>query len=57
VPGPLSRLHMTGVLIGIIAIADTLKQDAKLAIARLHEAGIETVMITGGQQADRSGHR
>jgi len=36
-----------GVLIGIIAIADTLKEDAAAAVARLHEQSIETVMITG----------
>ncbi len=34
-------------LIGIISIADTLKEDAADAIARLHEQGIEAVMITG----------
>jgi Cu+-exporting ATPase len=37
-------------LIGIIAIADTLKQDAKAAVERLHTARIETVMITGDNQ-------
>jgi Cu+-exporting ATPase len=43
-------LARDGVLIGVIAIADTLKNDAKSAIALLHEAGIETVMITGDNQ-------
>ena len=33
--------------IGIIAIADTLKTDAKAAVAELRAEGIETVMITG----------
>ncbi len=37
-------------LIGIIAIADTLKEDAKGAIERLQAARIETVMITGDNQ-------
>ena len=35
------------VLIGIIAIADTLKEDAKAAVERLHANGLQTVMITG----------
>ncbi len=39
-----------GELIGIIAIADTLKEDAKAAVERLHSAGIKTVMITGDNQ-------
>jgi P-type E1-E2 ATPase len=36
-----------GALIGVIAIADTLKEDAAAAVARLHERRIETAMITG----------
>jgi P-type Cu+ transporter len=36
-----------GALIGIIGIADALKEDAAAAVARLHEQQIETVMITG----------
>ena len=34
-------------LVGMIAVADTLKEDAKVAIERLHDQGIETVMMTG----------
>ena len=34
-------------LVGMIAVADTLKEDAKAAIERLHGQGIETVMMTG----------
>jgi P-type Cu+ transporter len=34
-------------LVGMIAVADTLKEDAKAAIERLHAQGIETVMLTG----------
>lgn len=34
-------------IIGILAIADTLKEDAKDAVTKLRLAGIETVMITG----------
>jgi len=35
------------IIIGILAIADTLKEDAKEAIEKLRLAGIETSMITG----------
>jgi Cu+-exporting ATPase len=34
-------------LAGLIAIADTLKEDAQSAIRLLHEQGLQTVMITG----------
>ena len=34
-------------LIGIIAIADTLKQDAHKAVRQLHALGLQTAMITG----------
>ena len=34
-------------LVGMIAVADTLKEDAKVAIERLRAQGIETVMMTG----------
>jgi Cu+-exporting ATPase len=40
-------LGADGRVIGIIALADTLKPDAGEAIAELHRMGIETVMITG----------
>jgi P-type Cu+ transporter len=35
---------------GIIALADTLKADAKAAVATLHSMGIEVMMITGDNQ-------
>jgi Cu+-exporting ATPase len=36
-----------GEFVGVIAVADTLKEDAVAATAKLHAKGIETVMITG----------
>jgi Cu+-exporting ATPase len=36
-----------GVLVGILAVADSLKDDAKTAVERLRSEGIDTVMITG----------
>jgi Cu+-exporting ATPase len=35
---------------GIIALADTLKPDAKSAVAALHNMGIEVMMLTGDNQ-------
>ena len=39
-----------GKALGIIAVADTLRSDAKGAIARLDALGIETVMLTGDNE-------
>ncbi len=39
-----------GALAGVIAVADTLKEDSAQAIAALHDMGIQTAMITGDNQ-------
>jgi Cu+-exporting ATPase len=40
-------VSVDGQLAGLIAVADTLKEDAVEAIAELHRMGVDTVMITG----------
>lgn len=42
-----SFLAVDGVLSGVIGISDTIKEDAKAAVTRLHDLGLRTVMITG----------
>jgi Cu+-exporting ATPase len=39
-----------GEAVGLIAIADTLKEDAKEAITRMKEAGLEPIIITGDNE-------
>jgi Cu+-exporting ATPase len=41
---------VNGTLAGIIAVADTLKDDSVAAIRELHRMGLETAMITGDNQ-------
>ena len=40
-----------GVVIGVIAIADTVKPESASAVQRLHEAGLEVWMLTGDRAA------
>jgi Cu+-exporting ATPase len=40
-------IAMDGKLAGIIAVADTVKENSKKAIEKLHEMGIQVAMITG----------
>jgi Cu+-exporting ATPase len=40
-------LAVDGVLTGLIAVADTLKPDSPLAVSKLQQLGIRTVMLTG----------
>jgi Cu+-exporting ATPase len=34
-------------LLGVVAFGDTVKETAKVAVGRLHQAGIRTIMLTG----------
>ncbi len=42
---------VAGTVIGTIAIADTIKDDAAAAVAELHKLGMQVVMLTGDNEA------
>lgn len=44
-------LAVDGVLAGIVAVADPVKEDSAAAIARLRAIGVKVVMLTGDQRA------
>jgi Cu+-exporting ATPase len=44
-------LAVDGKAVGIVAVADPIKQDSKEAIARLHAMGLKVVMLTGDHKA------
>ena len=41
---------VAGSLAGVLAVADTLKEDAMAAVAELHQQGLQTAMLTGDNQ-------
>ncbi|MNI22124.1 Copper-exporting P-type ATPase A [compost metagenome] len=40
-------VSVEGVIAGVVAVADTIKETSRAAVAKLHDMGIEVVMITG----------
>ncbi len=40
-----------GAALGVVAVADPIREDAQTAVALLHAAGMRTVMLTGDQRA------
>ena len=40
-----------GAILGVIAVEDTVREDAAAAVARLHAAGLRTVLLTGDREA------
>lgn len=45
-----SYVSIDGKVVGVIGIADVVKDDAKAAVKKLHELGIKTVMMTGDNE-------
>ncbi len=43
-----------GTLLGLIAVADTIRSESRIAIKLLHEMGIKTVMLTGDNRLTAS---
>ena len=50
IPGTLVNAALDGQYAGCLVIADSLKEGAREAIARLHSAGLKTAMLTGDAQ-------
>jgi Cu+-exporting ATPase len=44
-------LAADGVLLGMIAVADTIKEDSAAAVQSLHKQGLKVAMLTGDNQA------
>lgn len=44
-------VEVDGAVAAVLEVADTIKADAAAAVARLHEAGIRTVLLTGDNAA------
>jgi Cu+-exporting ATPase len=42
--------YCVGVLVGMIAVADTIKKDAPTAVSTLQKMGIKVVMLTGDNE-------
>ncbi|MGE0419293.1 MAG: copper-translocating P-type ATPase, partial [Acetobacteraceae bacterium] len=51
----LARTGPDGGLLGLIAFTDTVKPGARDAVARLHQAGLRTVMLTGDSKGAAAG--
>ena len=50
-------LAVGGEAVGIIAVADTLKENSKEAVGALHRMGIKVAMMTGDNRRSGRGHR
>jgi Cd2+/Zn2+-exporting ATPase len=48
-------VEQAGIIVGAIALKDTIREDAKFVIQSLHDAGIHTVMLTGDQKRTAEG--